>query len=152
MKQIVSALALVMVAACAGTPDYGPANARGFGYAEQQIETGRYRVSYKARNAVEAEDGALRRAAELTRMRGFDYFTVVSRDVSRERSGGGSSIGIGGATGGRRSGVGVGLSVPLGGGSEEVTTRLEIVMGKGSKPDDPRAYDANAVLGNLGTL
>lgn len=152
MKHLVSALAVLVLAACASTPAYGPAGSNGFGYAEQRIETGRYRVTFKARDAVSAEDGALRRAAELTRQNGYDHFTVVSRDVSRQRDRSGSSIGIGGSTGSRRSGIGVGVSVPLGGGSEEVTTRLEIVMGKGSKPDDPRAYDANAVLGNLGTL
>ncbi|MCQ8183943.1 CC0125/CC1285 family lipoprotein [Parvularcula maris] len=151
--QMAAAALVFLAAGCAGTPAYGPAEGSGFGYREQAIETTRYRVSYKAKSPIEAEDGALRRAAELTRQKGFDHFTVTARNVDRERSASPrSSVGIGGSTGGRRSGVGLGVSVPLGGsGSESATARLEIVMGNGAKPDDPRSYDAAAVLSNLGS-
>jgi hypothetical protein len=150
--QMAAAALALLAAGCAGTPAYGPAEGSGFGYREQAIESARYRVTYRAKSPVEAEDGALRRAAELTRQQGYDYFTVTARSVDRERSASPrSSIGIGGGTGGRRSGVGVGVNVPLGGGgSETATARLEIFMGRGQKPGDPRSYDAGAVLSNLG--
>jgi hypothetical protein len=144
-----AAALLVLLAGCASTPSYGPASSSGYGYTEQAIESGRYRVTYKGRDVSEAEDGALRRAAELTRDQGFDVFTVTSRSLDRDRRAPRSSVGIGGGTGGRRSGVGVGVNVPLGGGSEAVTVRLEIVMGRGARPDDPRSYEAASVLSNL---
>ncbi|MEM1381484.1 MAG: hypothetical protein AAGH41_12750 [Pseudomonadota bacterium] len=143
-------LCLAFLAACASTSAYGPASGDGFGYSEQAIEAGRFRVTYKASNPSAAENGALRRAAELTKSNGFDYFKVVSRDLQRERSRSNSSVGIGGGTGGRRGGVGVGVSVPLGGGSERTTARLEVVMFKGERPDEPESYDAASILSNLG--
>lgn len=141
---------LTVLAACASSTAYAPASGGGFGYSDQAIESNRYRVSYRGRSADDAEAGALRRAAELTLQNGFDYFTVVSRDVMAERSGPQSSVGIGGSTGGWRSGVGIGVSVPIsGGGSRDTTIRIEIVMGSGEKPDNPRSYDAQTVLTNL---
>jgi hypothetical protein len=152
-RHLAAAALVLLLAGCASTPTYGPAGSSGFGYSEQAIEANRYRVSYKARSPVEAEDGALRRAAELTRQQGYDFFTVTSRSLERDRGRSPrSSIGIGGGTGGRRSGVGVGVNVPLGGGgSDDATARLEIVMGRGEKADDPRSYSAAAVLSNLGS-
>ena len=141
----------LILGACASTTDYGPAaSGGGYGYSDQAIETNRHRVSFRGRNRQEAEDGALRRAAEVTQEKGFDHFTVVSRDLDTQRRTNGSSIGIGGATGGRNSCIGLGVNVPLGGGSEDVTVRLEIIMGAGDRPDAPRSYDASSVLGNLG--
>jgi len=150
MLRPIPALALfIVLAACASTNTYGPATGSGFGYTDQAIESNRYRISFRAGDASFAENGALRRAAELTRQQGFDYFTVVSRDLERERTNSGSSVGLGGSTGGRRSGVGIGVSVPLGGQSERVTARLEIVMGREERPDDPRSYSAKSILNNL---
>ncbi|MEM9838928.1 MAG: hypothetical protein AAF830_07195 [Pseudomonadota bacterium] len=143
-------ISLLLLAACASSGTYGPASGGGFGYTQQAIEDNRYRVTFKARDASEAEDGALRRAAEITVEQGFDHFTVVSRDLAREQRGPNSSVGIGGGSIGRRSGVGVGVSVPLGGTNETVTARLEIVMGRGEKPEGPRSYRARGILSNLG--
>lgn len=141
-----SALAL---GACASTPSYGPAAGSGYGYSEQAIEANRHRITYRGKSAQEADDGALRRAAEITRLKGLDHFTIVSRDVESRRSGPRSSVGIGGSTGGRRSGIGLGVNVPLGGGREDVTVRIEIIMGSGERPENERSYDARSVLGNL---
>ncbi|WOI53050.1 CC0125/CC1285 family lipoprotein [Parvularcula sp. LCG005] len=153
MKHFLLASTLVLgLGACSVTPAYGPSLERDdFGYREQRIETNRYRVVYRAPDRGMAMDGALRRAAELTVAQGYDYFEVVSRDTDAERRGrSGPSVGIGGSTGGRNSGVGVGISLPLGGGNaEEVTARLEVLMGRGTKPDTGEAYDARVVLENL---
>lgn len=143
-----------MLAACATAPDYGPAtDARDFGYRDQAIENNRFRVSYQDKSVAEAADRALRRAAELTQMNGYDYFTVVSRttDNIRRPNQGGTRVGVGGSTGGfGRSGVGVGVSLPLGGNESQMSVvNLEILMGRGERPEGRDIYDASQVLSNL---
>lgn len=148
-----AALAFVLAAAgCTTTDTYRAADGGGFGYSDQAIESNRYRVSYRSNDASVSEDGALRRAAEITVRQGYDYFTVVARDLERERGGAQSSVGVGGGSFGRRSSIGLGVNVPLGSPSERVTSRLEIVMATGERPDDPRAYDAQSILRNLSGL
>lgn len=72
-------------AACSSSTPYGPAQAnRGYGYAEEQIATNRYRVSFAGnsttpRNVV--ENYLLVRAAELTKAHGFGYFVLGKQDV-----------------------------------------------------------------------
>lgn len=152
MRNLAIIALILVLAACASTTPYGPAGNGQYGYTEQPIEQDRYRVSYKARTVDEAESGALRRASELTLQQGYTTFIVVSRSTDREiiRSSG-SSVGIGGATGGRNSGVGIGVSLPLGGGSSsgDATTRLEIVMTNQTERESPNVYDANATLLNI---
>ena len=146
-------LAAATLGACASNAGYGPAErSSDYGYRSQTIEDGRYRVSYRGRALAAAEDGALRRAAELAVERGADWFTVVSRAADGQPiRRGGPSVGIGGSTGGRRGGVGLGVSLPLGGGgSAPVSVSLEVVTGTGPKPDDPQTYDARSVLANVG--
>jgi hypothetical protein len=149
-------LGAAALAACASPVVYGPANAgAAYGYQDQKIESGRYRLSYKGRDAADAEAGALRRAAELTLAEGATWFRVVTRDLEVDsRGAGGPRIGVGGSvgSGGGRSGssVGVGVSLPVGGARKEGTLRLEILTGEGAKPADPEVYDAADVLANLG--
>ena len=149
---VLSLAAGAALSGCAGTPAYGPAEgASDYGYRSQVIEEGRYRVTYRSKSVPGAENGALRRAAELTTERGGDWFTVVSRaaDVDQGRRGG-SSIGLGGGTGGRGGGIGLGVQLPLGGGGQgPVTVSLEVLTGAGPKPDGPQSYDARSVLANV---
>ena len=146
----VSALAL---SACASLAPYGPQqSARGQGFSEQQIETNRFRVTYNGVGAVgPVADRALFRAAQLTVDQGYDWFEVTQRWIDgRPDSAGGVrpsvSIGAGsGRYGGwSTSGVGVGLGFDLS-GPQPTSTTLEIVMGRGAKPDRPDAYDARRV-------
>lgn len=148
---VLSALAL---AACASSVVYGPADAgAAFGYTEQKIEDGRYRLSYRGRDGVQSSDGALRRAAELTVADGAEWFEVVSRDREAEGSGSGPRVGVGGSVGSgdgwSGSAVGIGVTLPVGGARGAVTERLEIRTGKGAKPDTGTVYDAADVLDNL---
>lgn len=145
-----SALAL---SACASLAPYGPQQfARGQGFSEQQIETNRFRVTYNGVGAPgPVADRALYRAAQLTVERGYDWFEVTQRWIDgRPDSAGGVrpsvSIGAGsGRYGGwSTSGVGVGLGLDLS-GPQPTSTTLEIVMGRGAKPDRPDAYDARRV-------
>jgi hypothetical protein len=146
----VSALAL---SACASLAPYGPQqSARGQGFSEQRIESNRFRVSYNGVGAVgPVADRALFRAAQLTVDQGYDWFEVTQRWIDgRPDSAGGVrpsvSIGAGsGRYGGwSTSGVGVGLGFDLS-GPQPTSTTLEIVMGRGQRPDRPNAYDARGV-------
>jgi hypothetical protein len=146
----VSALAL---SACASLTPYGPQqSARGQGFSEQRIESNRFRVSYNGVGAVgPVADRALFRAAQLTVDQGYDWFEVTQRWIDgRPDSAGGVrpsvSIGAGsGRYGGwSTSGVGVGLGFDLS-GPQPTSTTLEIVMGRGQRPDRPNAYDARGV-------
>ena len=156
MKPYAILLAAGLLAACTSNAAYGPASKSGaMGYSSQQIETGRYQVSYTDSSPSKARDRALLRAAELTLLEGSDWFEITSSfaERSEDSRSGGSSVSIGGSSGSRGHssvGVGVGIGSPLGGGnSGSVTEVLEIVTGKGDKPDRPSVYDARSVDINL---
>lgn len=151
-----SALILAAVLAACATPSaYAPAaNARAPGFSEMRIENDRYRVTYRGTSAdapAKLEDFALLRAAEVTLGAGYDWFQVVSRTLEPGSGGGGPrlSVGVGGSSYGGRTatGVGVGVSTPLGGGETGSVgaVNLEIRLGRGAKPADARAYDAREV-------
>ena len=145
-----SALAL---SACASLAPYGPQQStRGQGFSEQRIESNRFRVTYNGVGAVgPVADRALFRAGQLTVDQGYDWFEVTLRWIDgRPDSAGGVrpsvSIGAGSSRYGgySASGVGVGLGFDLS-GPQPTSTTLEIVMGRGQRPDRPNAYDARGV-------
>ncbi len=153
MRHAVAALAFIAAAACAtGPTPYEPArSATSYGFSEQPIETGRYRVTYRAKTPAEARTLALRRAADLTLLEGRDWFQVVdgyTQGFAPRNPG--SSVSIGGGTGGANSSFGLGVGFPLGGGggTGDAESGIEILMGSGEKPDDPDAYDARSVIEN----
>ena len=149
-----SALAL---SACASLAPYGPQmGPNGQGYAEQRIESNRWRVTYHGVGAPgPVADMALLRAADLTVQNGFDWFEVTQRwtDGRRDSAGGvrpSVSIGAGSSRYGRysSSGVGVGVGLDLS-GPQPTSTVLEVVMGNGPRPDRVEAYDARDVQRTL---
>lgn len=155
------AAAGLALSACASLAPYGPQmSPGGQGYAEQRIESNRFRVTYSGVGAPgPVADMALLRAAELTTSQGYDWFEVTQRWIDgRPDSAGGMrpSVGVGygssrynGRYGGySASGVGVGVGLNFSGPSATSTT-LEVVMGNGTKPDRPDAYDARGVQDNL---
>ncbi|MES2833691.1 MAG: hypothetical protein V4707_03160 [Pseudomonadota bacterium] len=151
------AAAALSLAACASLQPYGPAmSANGQGFTEQRIEANRYRVTYQGVGAPQpVSDLAFRRAAELTLEQGYDWFEVTQRFVDgRPDSAGGMrpsvSIGAGSSNYGRyrSSGVGVGVGLNFSGPSPTATA-LEIVMGRGERPDRANAYDARGVRDSL---
>lgn len=155
------AAAGLMLSACASLAPYGPQSGPGGqGYAEQRIESNRFRVTYNGvGHPGPVMDMALLRAAELTTAQGYDWFEVTQRWIDgRPDSAGGvrPSVGIGYGAGrgsGRygsysSSGVGVGVGLNFSGPSPTSTT-LEVVMGNGPRPDRPNAHDARAVEENL---
>ena len=152
-RLILPALACFALAACE-TPQptlYQPAGGpRGMGFSEVRIEPGRYRVTFHAGAGAppsQAQDYALRRAADLAVAEGYDWFRVYGRDLGWTGGNGPTiGLGIGGGGYGGRSAVGgsVGTGFQLGGGPAPRAT-LEVVMGRGAKPPEPEVYDARGV-------
>ncbi len=158
LKLILTVPVLLFVAACASPTPYAPLFDQ-YGYAEQQIEDNRYRVTFTG-NAVTAketvENYLLYRAAELTRARGYDYFELTDRDTDKstrylsnyttfghfrsrhDRFGLSHSAGPGFVTG---------TSRPI----TEYAAAATILLFRGKKPGErAQAYDARDVLNRLG--
>jgi hypothetical protein len=154
---LLSGLVLLgMLAGCAQPTPYQPAT-EGYGYSEQQIEDNRYRVSFAGNDLTPADtvqNYLLYRAAELTLGKGYDYFTMVDREVER------STAYWGAVDAGWRSGYlrrwdddfigGYGLSTYSAQPIDRYTAYADIVMFEGEKPaGDVNAYDARDVLRQL---
>lgn len=83
-------LASVFVLAACATPTPYQASGTGtgsYGYSEQAIERDRYRITFSGNSITDretVETYLLYRAAELTRERGYDHFTVVQRATDEE--------------------------------------------------------------------
>lgn len=157
MRMVLIGAAASLLAACAtavGTA-YGPADSKGYGYTQTRIEADRYRVAFAGDGATSpetVEDYAMLRAAELAVENGYDWFRVVGHTMDEAEKGGvGVGAGFGTGSYGRRSGVSVGVGGDLGtvGGRRFYTSRLEVLMGKGDKPDDPAAYDARSLIDSI---
>jgi hypothetical protein len=154
MKRLLGTLAFLALSACATAPTkYAPAlKSDETGYREQRLEQERFRVTFRANpdlKGPQVEDMALRRAAELTTQNGYEWFTVVTRNTyvaDGSYTPSGPTVGLGGFTGSRGGGLGLGLGFNIGGDSRQYESTLEVLMGKGPKPSDPNAYDARAVL------
>ena len=157
MRLLIIAASVLSLAACAtaiGTA-YGPADSKGFGYAETRIEQDRYRVTFAGDGATPpelVEDFALLRTAELAVENGYDWFRVIGRSMDEAEKGGvGIGAGLGTGSYGRRSGVSVGVGGNLGtvGAKRFYTARIEALFGKGEKPADEsgaEVYDARSVI------
>jgi hypothetical protein len=163
IRNLILAAAFVVLSACATSapPPYAPsASAEAAGYAETQIESNRYFVTYRAPAGADAsllQDYALLRAADLTLQNGREWFWVDRRTVDEQSNrSSGPSIGVGvgaGSWGGRSGGsVGVGVNLPIGGGQRGQragAATLEVRFGEGAKPDAPNAYDARSTAAAL---
>lgn len=153
---------LLILAACAVETPYMPSEGR-YGYSEQPIEENRFRVTFTGNPSTPREtvqNYLLYRAAELTVQEGFDYFTIVDRDVERSTRYYSHAyvddFGFGyhrhrhrGRYGHRRifgPRYVSGSSYPI----NEYSGTADIVMSEGEKPaDEPNAYDALDVLQRL---
>ena len=81
--RFVSALAaLAVLGACATATPYQAALDGQKGYANQQIESNRWQISFAGNSLTDrktVETYLLYRAAELTDQEGYDYFQVIQR-------------------------------------------------------------------------
>ena len=84
-KSLIAAIvAVFFLTACVSSTPYGPVNGGGFGYADQRIQSDKYRVSFRGNAATRrdtVENFLLLRAAEITLANGFDYFVVEENDT-----------------------------------------------------------------------
>jgi hypothetical protein len=136
------------LAGCASPTPYQPA-ANGFGYADQQLESNRYRVTF-AGNSVTPRDVVqnylLYRAAELTVANHHDYFTVVNQDLERSTAYQGTGYDNFGWWGWRGFGPSDYSAYPI----DSYTAFADIIMGDGDKPKgDVNSYDARDVMRRL---
>ena len=160
MKRLALALtglSAIALTACASLAPYGAQmGPNGQGYSEQRIESNRYRVTYNGVGAAgRVADWALVRAADLTTEQGYDWFEVTQSWTDGRPGGAGGvspSVSIGGGSsrygGYSASGVGVGVGLNFS-GPQPTSTTLEVVLGRGQKPDRPNAYDARAVQSSI---
>ena len=161
MKRALFAIALLTstgLTACETIPTRyaAAASPAAVGYSEDRIEPGRYRITFRGGPGAppnQVADYALLRAADVALRDGYDWFEVVEGYGERSGSGNGPRLSVGGgsASFGRHSavGVGIGTSFDLGGGPAYSRT-IEVVMGKGARPDRQTAYDARGVRDSVG--
>jgi hypothetical protein len=177
---IVASLALAgLLSACATATPYQPnlpGQAVSGGYSEQRVEANRFRVNFSGNSLTSREtvEGYLLfRAAELTVQEGYDWFAVVDRNTETDRRTYverdplyspwyGPSYGYWRPYWRYYGGFGWRTWDPWWGDpfwADRMDVRTvtkfeasaEIVMNRGAKPaDDPRAFDARAVIANLG--
>ncbi len=176
----IAALAVAAgLSACATATPYQP-NIRGQqvsgGFSETQLEPDRFRVNFAGNSLTSREtvEGYLLfRAAELTVQEGYDWFAVVDRNTETDRRTYverdplyspwyGPSYGYWRPYWRYYGGFGWRTWDPWWGDpfwADRMDVRTvtkfeasaEIVMNRGAKPaDDPRAFDARAVIANLG--
>lgn len=160
MRALLLAAAFALSACATATP-YQPASTDRYGYAEQQIENNRYRITFRGNSLTDrttVETYLLYRAAELTLASGGDYFIIANRDTDREstlqRSGGSYSAFrhyYYAPHWGWRPWYDPFWDEPS--SLREVTryeAMAEITIHQGQKPaDNPAAFDAREVRANL---
>jgi hypothetical protein len=164
----IALLGLAALAACSTpTPYRQAATLNDDGYTTQQIESNRFRISFRG-NSLTARQTVdtymLYRAAEVTLQNGGDYFIVVNKDVDKntgyESYGDDLAWGWGGGWGWRHGGWGggPGFGGPGFGGGFDYSRPInsydaiaDIVTYHGAKPaNNPYAYDAREVLNAIG--
>ena len=148
----------LLLAACGSPTPYQPVT-DGHGYAEQSLETDRYRVTFSGNSLTPretVENYLLYRAAEVTLERGFDYFVVAEEDVERNTqyrttySGVGAPIGSFYGSRFRGPFFGSGFSTATSRPINSYEAYANILLRRGEKPaDNPEAYDARDVLARL---
>ena len=174
-----AALALALasasvLASCATPTPYQPATGSGMyrtGYWDEQIESDRYRVSFAGNSLTSRETVErylLYRAAQLTVERGFDHFVLADRDTEKktrtyvDRPFSSGPWGYWGPSWRYyRPSYGWRGWSPWGGDPfwdrdidirtvDRYEASAELIVGRGRKPDNVRAFNAREVLDNLG--
>ena len=151
LRPLVVVVVSAWLAGCASPTPYQPADG-GFGYADQQIENNRYRITF-AGNSVTGrgtvQDYLLYRAAELTLANHHDYFTIVNQDLERSTAYQGTGYdGFGSPWGwGCCWGPSNYSAYPI----DSYTAFADIVMGDGEKPAGSlNSFNARDVIRRLG--
>jgi hypothetical protein len=146
-------LLVAVLAGCATATPYQPLT-KGYGYAEQKLETDRYRITFSGNSSTDhqtVQNYLLYRAAELTLERGRDYFVVVGSSTHGQAGRSPTvGVGLGGFRIGGSGGVGIGIGTRTGGDKTAYRAQAEILLRSGAKPpDDAQAFDAREIKANL---
>ena len=167
-KAALAGAATLALAACATETPYTSAAESGYGFTEQKIEDGRYRITFRGNSLTDretVENYLLFRAAELTVDTGHDWFVITEDDTERTTQYRGTAADPFGPFGrynfyGRgRAFPYYGFGYPWGPGFADVDLRASnrytaiayVKMGRGEKPQDEyAAYDARSVMDNIG--
>lgn len=173
-KAAASLAVLAIVTGCATATPYQPLTTHGAttgGYSEQRLEENRFRVSFAGNSFTSrqtVENYLLYRAAELTQQAGYDGFTMVQRDTDPHTTTrvfsdpfGPGPWGYWGPSWRYHGRFGwrswnPWMHDPFWADDVDVSTvtsyeaTAEIVMFKGARPDEPRAFDAHQIIQNLG--
>ncbi len=86
MKRILVAALMLATAACSSISLPGIGSGPPAGFKEEMVSTNRYRIVYKAPDAVKASvisNRTLQRAAQLTLDKGNDWFEIASKIDSK---------------------------------------------------------------------
>ncbi|WP_422368590.1 CC0125/CC1285 family lipoprotein [Pelagibius sp.] len=151
-------LAVALLAGCSHPTPYAPA-IDGKGYAEQQLETDRYRVSFAGNSATPretVENYLLYRAAEITVEAGHEHFRVIAQETETETVYRTTASNLGGF--GFRSfpyyhnsgfsSFATATARPV--TSYEAFANIVMVTDNAAAESDDNAYDARDVLNKLG--
>ncbi|MEM9239566.1 MAG: hypothetical protein AAGB07_06265, partial [Pseudomonadota bacterium] len=142
---------LTLLAACAEPTAYAPAGSDGRGFTTQQVEQGRYKVSFRGNSLTDretVETYMLYRAAEVARDAGGDWFRISDQDTETVTRFSGTSTGFSRSHFGHVGSYG-------GFGTEFVSVRpirsfesfAQVQVFRGRKPaSDPQAYSVQSVL------
>ncbi|MGH6920806.1 MAG: CC0125/CC1285 family lipoprotein [Geminicoccaceae bacterium] len=157
VQAILLSLAMLgLLGACRGQPTPYQPVVDGYGYSEQRLEDNRYRVTFAGNDFTKADtvqNYLLCRTAELTLNHGYDYFTVVDRNLERSTRYSGSSSTSGSPGYITEDGDYVGgysFSTYSADPIDRYTAYADMVMFNGEKPaSDIHAYDARSVLRQL---
>ena len=156
-----------VLASCATPTPYQPATGSGMyrtGYWDEQIENDRFRVTFAGNSLTSRETVErylLYRAAQLTVEQGYDYFTLADRDTEKKSRTYIDRPFSAGPWGYYRPRWGWRAWSPWYGDpfwDRDIDVRTvdryeasaEIVVGRGRKPDNVRAFNAREVIRNLG--
>ena len=165
---LLAAVAALALSACATATPYGPAGPDSrYGYAEQRLDSDRYRINFSGNSVTSREQvemSLLLRAAELTTENGYDWFSTVNRATDRDVRLQGLSDPFyrdrysafwGPSWRYSRRGIWSPWRDPFGPDFDvrqidRYEASSEIVMGRGRKPaNDPNAFEAREVISNL---
>lgn len=167
IRPLIALSALLVLSACVSATPYQLAGRGGEGFVDQQLEAGKYRVTFKGNTLVEratAENYVLYRAAEITLASGNDHFVLADQTADALSSyystgynsgfgGGGFGHGGGFFYGGGFGGVGGfgGISTSSTRERQSYVVGAVIETGRGPKPaNNAQAYDARSVIESIG--
>lgn len=155
MKKILITLPLaILLAGCVSATPYQPLH-KGYGYAEQQVEDTRFRVSFAGNNRTprsKVETYLLYRAAELTLANGGTHFLISGTDTETETTF--NQTIYGGFGHGHFShfghGVGFGTTTTSPRSKRYEAQALVLIVNGADEQGDLRPFDAESVMRHIG--